>query len=501
MKTVIVFVHGWSVTNTDTYGHLPKRLANEARSHGHQVHTREIFLGRYISFHDEVRVKDISRAFESAVREELGDLIDQGRRFVCITHSTGGPAIREWWHRYYQPSGTPKCPMSHLIMLAPANYGSALAVLGKGKLSRMKSWVQGVEPGQGVLDWLALGSSPAWALNQEWIESGSKHIGPNAVFPFVLTGQTIDRAFYDNLNTYTGELGTDGVVRVAAANLHANYVRLTQQTPVPIPGKRGKYHAPELALDVHKTAPKTPLRILEGKSHSGSSKGVMRSVRAKAGTAKDQATIDAIFDCIQVDSKSAYNKVAKRFEQESADVQARERLETEKRRLWFDTHFIHDQYSMVIFRVRDHEGYDVTDFDLLLTGPEDDPNHLPPGFFLDRQLNAKNRNTVTYYLNHSVMTGCPEVRDEDGDLVRAEQIGINSLGFRIKARPDSGFAHYMDCSLQASTEVLKSVLVPNCTTMVDIVLRRVVGRETFALSRGTNTTNFKKQKPGLPLQD
>ena len=48
--------------------------------------------------------------------------------------------------------------MSHLIMLAPANYGSALAQLGKQRLSRIKSWFEGVEPGQGVLDWLELGS-------------------------------------------------------------------------------------------------------------------------------------------------------------------------------------------------------------------------------------------------------------------------------------------------------------------------------------------------------
>ena len=67
MDTIVVFVHGWSVTHTNTYGQLPARLANEGGQRGLTIKTREIHLGRYISFHDEVRVKDIARAFETAV--------------------------------------------------------------------------------------------------------------------------------------------------------------------------------------------------------------------------------------------------------------------------------------------------------------------------------------------------------------------------------------------------------------------------------------------------
>jgi hypothetical protein len=502
MDTIVVFVHGWSVTHTNTYGNLPARLANEADQQGLTIRTREIYLGRYISFHDEVRVKDVARAFETAVAEQLGSLLASGTRFVCITHSTGGPVIREWWRRYHQRPGAPVCPMSHLIMLAPANYGSALAVLGKGKLGRLKSWWSGVEPGQGVLDWLALGSAPAWDLNKEWIESGDKHIGPSNVFPFVITGQTIDRALYDNLNSYTGELGSDGVVRVAAANLQANYVRLVQQAPVPVPGaKAGRFHAPELKLDTRLSAAKTPLRIVAGKSHSGDTRGIMKSVRAAAGTAKNQPTVDAIFSCIKVKTKNDYAAVAKAFDAASAQVQEEERLEVERRRLLRDTYFIHDLFSMVIFRVTDHEGYPVSDFDLILTGGENnDPNHLPQGFFADRQLNPNNRNTVTYYFNHSVMTGCDAVMDGN-DVVRPKLEGTTALGLKVVARPDTGFAQYMPCAITASTDVLKTVLVPNTTTMVDIVLRRVVGKETFRLDQGIDTNDFKRTKPGDPLAD
>ncbi len=466
------------------------------------IKVTELFLGRYISFHDEVRMKDIVRAFERAVTDAG---LDEGGRFICITHSTGGPVAREWWRRYYQPTGTKQCPMSHLIMLAPANFGSALAVLGKGKLSRMSSWWSNVEPGQGVLDWLVLGSAEAWDLNLDWIQNGSKHIGPNGVFPFVLTGESIDRKFYDNLNSYTGELGSDGVVRVSAANLRGNYVRLVQQAPEPVPGKPGKFQAPNLQVDAKATvlAPPTPLRVLAGKSHSGNSMGIMKSVKAEVGTAKDQATVDAIFRCMQVTSKADYQAVIQDFEQETAQVQAEQRLEIEERWLRSPTYFIHDQFSMMIFRVKDHDGFPVTDFDILLTGGEhDDPNHLPKGFFADRQLNNSSRNTVTYYVNHSVMAGCEAVIDpRDGAVVREKLEGTTALGFRIAARPDGGFTRYLPCSLSASAAMLQQVVDANNTTLIDIVLRRVVGEETVRFDRGVEPQSFKTTKPGDPLGD
>lgn len=67
MDTNIVFVHGGSANHTNTYGQLPARIANEVGQHGLKIQTQEIRLGRHIRFHDEVRVKDVARAFETAV--------------------------------------------------------------------------------------------------------------------------------------------------------------------------------------------------------------------------------------------------------------------------------------------------------------------------------------------------------------------------------------------------------------------------------------------------
>lgn len=499
-KLIIVFVHGWSVTNTSSYGGLPVRLRNEADARGLDFELKHLFLGRYISFHDEVRLPDVSRAFSTAVGDELRTLLDGGKRFVCVTHSTGGPVIRDWWQRYYHGvAGSGVCPMSHLIMLAPANHGSALAQLGKGRISRLKSWFGGVEPGEGILDWLELGSSDAWDLNSEWIERGGDSIAANGILPFVLTGQTIDRKFYDHLNSYTGESGSDGVIRVASANLASRIIELDQQLPVKQSGKSSDAEAPSLDVTRVAAGAETALRVVRGAAHSGRRKGIMRGVHIEAGHDKGRDLVDAVLECIAVKGRADYRRLAKRHAGETDTVQREERLETEDRLLLSDTHFVHDRYSMVMFRISDDHGYPIRDFDLLLTGGEDgDPDKLPRGFFMDRQLNRVNRNTLTYYFNYDIMAGAPAVTD-GSEIVRAATRGATSLGFRISPRPAAGFVRYLPCEVRASKSLLDEVLKPNSTTLVDIRLRRIVMKNVFRISRleGESTAgSFRRTPPG-----
>jgi len=363
----VVFVHGWSVHNTDTYGGFPERLRSEATAQGLEIDIAHIHLGKYVSFRDEVRVRDISRAFEAAVREELGGILDEGRRFACISHSTGGPVVRHWLDRYYT-SGT-VCPMSHLIMLAPANFGSALAQLGKGALGQAKSWFVGTEPGTGVLDWLELGSPEAWNLNFRTIaEHGDLAASPDPVYQFVLTGQCIDHAVYDHVNSYTGEIGSDGVVRAAAANLNATYLRLEQGTassPVSAP----------LELKLRHDSPRTAFSLVRGMAHSGDEIGIIRSVKDDGSP---HETLVKTLKCIAVDSAESYTDLCDDFKEDTAAIVEEERIEVEDRFFLPDHIRVRDPHFMAIFRVRDSEGMVPERFDLVLTaGEQDSPNHLP----------------------------------------------------------------------------------------------------------------------------
>jgi hypothetical protein len=493
MPTIqLVFVHGWSVTHLNTYGNLPSRLQQEGKKNGIDIKIEEIFLGRYISFHDEVRLPDVSRAFKTAVAEQLNGITE----FVCITHSTGGPVIRDWWNRYCKGQ-TLQTRMTHLIMLAPANFGSALAQLGKGTLSRMRSWFNGVEPGQGILDWLELGSSEAWELNKNWILGNAVPDFATGYYPFVLTGQSIDRKLYDSLNSYTGETGSDGVVRVSAANLNASYIKLAQPRPANGTSTKG----PALEIAQYATAPLIPIQVLAGKSHTGNAKGIMQSVGDD--DAESMNTVTAIFDCIIVNNTGAYKAIFQKFSTQTAAVQQEEQVETVVSKILLtERHFIHDRYTMIIFRVTDTEGYAVNDFDLLLTaGDKDDPNHLPEGFFIDRQQNKKNRNTVTYYLNYDILNGSVAIKTAKDKPLREVVKGIAKLGIILRPRPDAGFVKYVECHYEASAELFSKALQPNSTTLIDIVLQRVVDKEIFRLEHNSGMGSFKTTKPSGDLAE
>ena len=65
----LIFVHGWSVTHTNTYGELPGALSEAASDYGLDLKIQNLYLGKYVSFHDEVTLDDIARGLDQALRD------------------------------------------------------------------------------------------------------------------------------------------------------------------------------------------------------------------------------------------------------------------------------------------------------------------------------------------------------------------------------------------------------------------------------------------------
>lgn len=462
---IVIFVHGWSVTHTNTYGELPQWLERQSKDGALDIQVGNIYLGRYISFNDTVTVDDIARAFDHAIHDEIADKLRNGERFACITHSTGGPVVRKWMDLYFK-NNLAKCPLSHLIMLAPANHGSALAQLGKSRLGRIKSFFEGIEPGQHVLDWLELGSNMSWQLNESWLDYDCTAHG---IYSFVLTGQKIDRQLYDALNSYTGEAGSDGVVRVAAANMNYSLLKLHQE------GNNGE------SLVVSKMTRARPMAfgVLPGCSHSGKNMGIIRSITmANAAT---HPTAIWVLKCLQVKTRDAYNILAKELNKMTEETQKNEHIELVKT-LIYKREYRTNRYSMIIFRLIDDRGNHLDDYDLYLTaGPQYSEDALPVGFFADRQRNQRDLGKLTYYLDYDIM-----------------EAGINTpkmqgnLGFRIKAHPEASsqaLAYYRLLDFHSSLADINKILHPNETVMVEIMLQRRVDR---AVSRITNNLTAAK---------
>ena len=102
----------------------------------------------------------------------------------------------------------------------------------------IKAWFAGVEPGKKILDWLSLGSQGQIDLSTNFC----RYPKSLKFYPFVLTGQKIDKKMYDFINSYLAEVGSDGVVRVAGANMNYKMVTLVEtKKKIKKSDKRGKF--------------------------------------------------------------------------------------------------------------------------------------------------------------------------------------------------------------------------------------------------------------------
>jgi len=494
---IIIFVHGWSVTNINTYGGLPYRLQEEAGKYGIAIELKEIFLGEYISFDDEIRVRDVARAFQKAIFDKLSPYADRKIPIICITHSTGGPVIREWWNKYHIEKGT-RCPISHLIMLAPANFGSGLAKLGKKAISRFMSFLKNVEPGTGILEWLEFGSQESWLLNQKWIQemNPEKIIdNENGLYPFVITGDYIDRRLYDPAVPFTSEIGSDGVVRAAAANLNARYVSIRQL----FDAKDGLLVNEHYTLSEN-TAPETAFLIVNRKSHSGDNMGIMKSV-ASASPDPNAETVKAIMKCILIKDDIGYKNLCDEFNEQTRFNQTDERIEPAEWRNYITMRtkpYIHDRYAMIIFRVKDSEGFPVSFYEAILTGGiEGSYEYFPEGFMGKKQKNDNNPGVLTYYLNYDLLHGMSEVRGKDNQIIRQGNKSIDMLGLEIYPYPGNGFVFYKPLKIQHSKEFFDLLIKENGTVMVDITLERMVSEKTFELNEvpGLSISKDFRDKP------
>jgi hypothetical protein len=420
-----------------------------------------LWLGKYVSFHDEVTLDDIARGLDRALRDLPGNQ-QQIQPFSCITHSTGGPVVRHWVDRFYGAKRLSDLPLKHLVMLAPANHGSALAVLGKERVGRIQAWFKGIEPGQQVLDWLSLGSKGQWKLNRNYLDY---NYTANGFYPFVLTGQGIDRKFYDFLNNYLTEKGSDGVVRVAGASMNYRFFTLTQtETPIRPNSKTLRLEAAPL-----RQPQPVPLGVYRSYSHSGKDMGIMRSILSAQGDA--QPVVRDILKCLQVTDTAGYQQQFNELEQQTATQQALD-LKKDGR----------GRYAMLVIHVHDDQGrhFEKNDFDiLLLTGADYQPRHMPDGFLKDKQMNALTHNLVFYI-----------------DCEKMAEIKNGRIGIRVTARPDKGFAYYRAAEYRSDGTDLHDVLVPNQTTYVDICLKRNVDVNVFRFDRGdVKRGSFKGVRP------
>jgi hypothetical protein len=128
----------------------------------------------------------------------------------------------------------------------------------------------------------------------------------------------------------------------------------------------------------------------------------------------------------------------------------------------------------------DDRGNRLADYDITFTaGPGYDADHLPPGFFVDRQRNSRAPGRLTYYIDYDTMADWfakPELDDR--------------FGFRISARPAAGYAFYVVAEHRGRFSALKKYFEPNQTLMIEIQLQRHVTDNIFSLTQDLTARKF-----------
>ena len=133
----------------------------------------------------------------------------------------------------------------------------------------------------------------------------------------MLTGQRIDRSTYDNLNAYTDEAGSEGVVRVAAANM-----KLRSHSPAA--GKDGG-----LKMLKDERTKRTATGVVPGRSHSGDKMASSGSV--KSDDDGSHPTLYWTLQCLQVTSAAAYTRLVKELDKLTEKTQQDEHVEKVKK--------------------------------------------------------------------------------------------------------------------------------------------------------------------------
>lgn len=225
-KLPLLIIHGWSGKSE----HL-KPLSDHLKQAGFKV--VDIWLADYLSMNDEITIQDLGQAMGKALK--ANKIPESPKSFDVIVHSTGGLVIRQYLVHYFY--GQPQnCPINRLVMLAPANFGSPRANLGKsmiGRLAKGWKWDGTFQTGTRILDALELASSISWQLAElDLFNPNNQVFRTNNIFTTILIGTD---TYTDAFGRISHENGSDGTIRVSCANLNAAYIKIIfKNTPASV---------------------------------------------------------------------------------------------------------------------------------------------------------------------------------------------------------------------------------------------------------------------------
>lgn len=470
MARQVLIIHGWS-DSSDSFHALAEFLGKN----GYQP--KVLWLGDYISMKDDVRVLDVARRMGEVVDERIasGAL---ARTFDVVVHSTGGLVARAWLTSRYRNQAE-ACPMKRLIMLAPANYGSRLAATGKSLLGRVfKGYNNWFETGRAMLNDLELSSPFQWELAERDIvrrpgADATTYYGPEQVWPFVIVGT---HPYASLLRQIVNEDGSDGTVRVCAANLNARGVTLDFSRKGPEVMTQWESR---LQCDV-------PLAVLPTRTHSSIVDPLRRDKANREPipeTREEKAQLgERVLEALHCETFDDYRKIQEAWHELSERTARRAPLEKQRA-----DHF--HQYLQLNAKVVDDQGRFVPDYFLEFfssdVGKHDDANAFLHGHVIeDVKTNSQNAALRSLYFDRTDLM--ERFYDKiPGSAARVVRMSISA------APPGENVSYFRDTTVGARQEIVvhrqaesgERWLRRNTTHFVEIIIPRVPAKDVFRLKR------------------
>lgn len=448
---MLVIIHGWS-DNYTSFVNLGKALSKPAPE-GIGADVKHIYLGDYLSLDDQITFDDLVEALHKAwvFAEQLPTL----RRSVdVVVHSTGALVIRHWLCKHFTPQ---TAPIHHLLMLAPANFGSPLAHSGRSVIGRViKGWKgeRLFETGTEILKGLELASPYTCNLCFQDLFTEHSFYGPDAILCTVLIGNS----GFSGISSIANRPGSDGTVRLSTANLNAKslYLDFTESNGNVVP--KGLVESRPTAFG-----------ILDQEDHS--------SITFKGRGAKKQRSWDTICRALTLDAHE-YEDWIKELSSSTEVIV----LSAEKRR---SDHY--HQYANLVVKLEDNLGNPVTDYVL--------------EFYINDDVGARNRG-LTQRVNEEVVKSVHTNKENAAyrsfliDVTILQKLYLkstDSLNISICAKPELaagnvGYKTYGDDDIGAwkiGRDALLNFFEPNKTMMVKIIIQRYQKDKVFQLRKLT----------------
>ena len=487
----ILLIHGYSSEGENTsaekiYGSLPAELRQRFPDTG----VVDINLSRWISLSDGVGLDDISfamqRALQALAAQQPG-LLDDG--FHVVIHSTGALVARNWIKNH-----SPKpSPILNLVHLAGANFGSGLAHVGRGQLSRWSRLIfQGTGRGTRVLDELEFGSSKTLDMHLHFLKPGENMRDDYGVQEFCIVGSQTLSVLRAVPIRYVKEDSADNTVRTSACNLNFNYVSIQHSEGAGLLGvaelkKMVNRRSRNLQIDegfylanfegLADTRVEVPFAILFETAHFGKKTGIV------SGSENREEVIPLVVAALTArpatsaaDGLSDYEQTRIHYQQATEQTFARAAQLHGGITEW-NPRAQYEGHAQIIFRLQDQFGDAVQHYDITFKSRVVKKALRLEDMIEDDHLNKYHPGTITFYLRTQRF-------DQDSGTWIELLEGITSLELEITATElDSDEIHYLPLLLSLSGDRVREVVQSFRTTIIDVTLLRLPSARVFKLSK------------------